>query len=677
VGTRKAETLSTHPLRLRRARHKIASFREVFEDTMALAVMRRHKRWLFIFLWLVIATFILYFVPAFQGSTGAGTPGEVLARVGGAPITVGEYQAAYRNVAQFYERFQGRLDPATRRRMGLERQAFDSLVEERLVELEARRVGLSVSDETLARSIATDPRFQQDGRYMGPAAIRRWLQLQGRTEADFERAERRRVLAESLEGLVTDSVTVSDDEVEREFRRRNEQVKVEYVLADAARFRPQVTVSDDELKARFDKDKESYRFPEKRVLSYILLDPETLRTRVSVTDREIESYYREHPDEFRQDAEVCASHVLVKVKASPDAKDGHPDAEAKAMAEKILAQARGGADFAELARKSSEDVGSAPSGGDLGCFGRGRMVPEFDQAVFSLEPGQISDVVKTSFGYHVIRLGSVKEEGTLPLAGAKERIRQMVTMEKVETLAAQKAEALAKLLGKGRKLEEAAKEEGLTLQKTAPFSRGEPPPPLTSPTLASRAFEMKAGDVEKEGFSLPRGAAFIALADIQPSRVPELKEVQDKLRADLVEERAFEKAKEAAEQLKAKATATTLDKAAAALGLVRKETQALTGHDQPLGDLGTSALLEAQAFSLPEKSLSDPVRVPAGYAVMRVLEKKAFDPAEFAKQKGSIATSLRQQKKNELFQSYMSQARERVTIYREPEAYKRVVTAAR
>jgi parvulin-like peptidyl-prolyl isomerase len=149
------------------------------------------------------------------------------------------------------------------------------------------------------------------------------------------------------------------------------------------------------------------------------------------------------------------------------------------------------------------------------------------------------------------------------------------------------------------------------------------------------------------------------------------------VRADLVEERAFEKAKAAAEEVKTKATSATLDKAAAAVGLVRKETQGLTGRDQPLGDLGTSAALEAVAFSISEKTLSDPVRVPAGYAIIRVLEKKAFDPAEFAKQKGSIASSLRQQKKSELFQAYMSQARERVTIDRLPEAYKRVVTPPR
>ena len=645
---------------------------------MALAAMRRHKRWLYVFLWLVIATFILFYVPAFQGASGAGTPGELLARVGSLPITVGDYQAAYRRQAQFYERiYQGRLDAATRRRMGLERQAFDSLVEERVVELEARRVGLTVTDDVLARAIATDPRFQRDGRYVGSADIKRYLQVQGVTETEFEKSERLNLLRQRLEGLVTASVDVSAAEVEGEFRRRTEQVKAEYVLADAARYRPQATVSDADVGARFDKDRESYRIPEKRVLSYVLLDPETLRPRVSVTDREIEAHYREHPEEFKQEAEVCASHVLVRVKASPEAKDGHPEPEARAMAEKVLAQARGGADFAELARKSSEDPGSASSGGDLGCFPRGRMVPEFDQAVFSLEPGSLSDVVKTNFGYHVIRLASVKEEGTLPLATVRERIRQMVTMEKVEALAGQKAEALAKLLGKGTKLEDAAKEEGLTLQKSSAFTRGEPPPPLTSPALATRAFEMKVGDVEKEGFTLPRGAAFIALAEIQPSKLPELKEVQDKVRADLVEERASESARGAAADVKTRATSTTLDKAAGALGLVRKETPALTGRDQPLGDLGTSAALEALAFSLPEKTLSDPVRVPAGYAVIRVLEKKAFDPAEFEKQKGSIAASLREQRKNQLFQAYMGQARERFTLYREPEAFKRVVTAPR
>ena len=249
----------------------------------------------------------------------------------------------------------------------------------------------------------------------------------------------------------------------------------------------------------------------------------------------------------------------------------------------------------------------------------------------------------------------------------------MVTGQKVQALAEQKAEAIAKLLGKGRKLEDAARDEGLVVQKTGPFTRGEPPPPLTSPALAAKVFEMKTGDVEKEGFALPRGAAFVALAEVQPAHLPELKEVQDKIRADVTEARAMEKAQAAAAEVKARAAAGGLEKAASAAGLLRKETPALTGRDQPLGDLGTSALLEAAAFSLPEKTLSDPVRVPAGYAVVRVLERKAFDPEEYAKQKAQVASTLREQKRNELFQAYMGQARDRYTVDRVAEAFKRVV----
>jgi peptidyl-prolyl cis-trans isomerase D len=198
------------------------------------------------------------------------------------------------------------------------------------------------------------------------------------------------------------SVSVGDPEVEREFRRRTEQVKLEYALADAARYRAQVQPTEAEVAARFEAKKDSYREPEKWVVSYVLLDRATLQPQVAVTDRDIELYYQDHREEFRQEEEACASHILVKVKAG-DEGEGHADAEARQIAQGLLDQVKAGADFAALARKSSEDQGSAQNGGDLGCFAPGRMLPEFDDAAFALEPGQTSDLVKTSFGYHVIR----------------------------------------------------------------------------------------------------------------------------------------------------------------------------------------------------------------------------------------------------------------------------------
>jgi peptidyl-prolyl cis-trans isomerase D len=639
---------------------------------MALALMRRHRRWLYIFLWLVIAAFIILYIPAFQDE-GQGTPGETVVNVGGLPVSVGEFQRTYYRQRQMYDRlYQGRLDEAMLRQLGLEEQVLESLVSDRLVELEAKRLGVSVSDEAVARAIATSPEYQDEGRFIGTDEIRRRLDLQGLSEEDFEHSLRRQLLRGSLEGLVGASVSVSDAEVEREFRRRTEQVKLEYVLADAARFRAEIQPTEAEIAARFEEKKDAYRVPEKRVVSYVLLDRATLQPQVAVTDRDLEIYYLDRREEFRQEEEACASHILVKVKTG-DAGEGHPDEEARAIAQGLLDQVKAGSDFAALAKKSSEDQGSAANGGDLGCFPPGRMVPEFDDAVFALEPGQTSDLVKTSFGYHVIRLASKRESTVLPLAQVKERIRAAVTDRKVRDLGEQKAQAMAEALARGEALEAAAAAQGLTVQKSAPFARGETPPVLSSPTLVARVFAMKAGDTEKEGFGLPQGAAFISLLEVQPARTPTLAEVRDKVRGDLVDEGAFTRARSVAAEVKAKAEKLGLEKAAAAAGLVRKETPALTGRGQPLGDLGTGAALEDAAFSLPEKATSDPVRTGGGWAVVRVLERKPFDPAAFAAQKGQVAVSLRQQKQQELFRAFVVAARERYEITRDARAYRRAL----
>jgi peptidyl-prolyl cis-trans isomerase D len=639
---------------------------------MALALMRRHRRWLYVFLWLVIAAFIILYIPALQDA-GQGTPGETVVKVGGLPVSVGEFQRTYRRQRQVYDRlYQGRLDENMLRQMGLEEQVLEGLVGERLVELETKRLGVTVSDEAVARAIATAPEFQDGGRFIGTDEIRRRLELQGLSEEDFEHSLRRQLLRQSLESLVGASVSVSEAEVEREFRRRTEQVKLEYVLADAARFKAAIQPGEDEIKARFEAKKDTYRIPEKRVVSYVLLDRATLQPQVAVTDRDIELYYQDHREEFRQEEEACASHILIKVRAG-DAGEGHPEAEAQKIAQGLLDQVKAGGDFAALAKKSSEDQGSAQNGGDLGCFAPGRMVPEFDDAVFALQPGQVSDLVKTSFGYHVIRLASKREASVLPLAQVKERIRASVTEGKVRDLGEQKAQTMADALSRGKSLEEAAKAQGLTVQRSAPIARGETPPVLAAPTLVARVFEMKPGQVEKEGFALPQGVAFVSLAEIQPSRAPELKDVRDKVRADLVEEAALQQARTVAAGVRAKAETLGLEKAAGAFSLVRKETPALTGRGQALGDLGTGAGLEEAAFALPEKTLSDPVRTASGWAILRVLERKPFDAAELAKQKGPIAASLRQQKQSELFRAFVVASRERYEITRDAKAYRRAL----
>jgi peptidyl-prolyl cis-trans isomerase D len=640
---------------------------------MALGMMRRHRRWLYVFLWIVILGFIVLYIPTFRQAAGAGSPGEALAIIGGEKITVGQFQKAYLRQRAFYERlYQGRMNPDMLRRLGLEDQVLESLVMDRLVALEAERLGLSVGDEALHRALTSSPQFQEGGRFLGGAEIKRRLEYQGVTPEEFEAGLRGQLLRDQLEALVTGGLGVSPSEVEREFRRRTEQTRIEYVQVESAPFRAQATVGEEEVKARFEKARDAYRIPEQRVLAYVLVDEEALRSRVAVTDADLEAYYQERRDDFKEDEKACASHILVKVKASPEAKEGHAEAEARTLAEGLLARVKAGADFAELAKRSSEDQGSAERGGDLGCFGRGEMVPEFENAAFALEPGQTTDLVKSSFGYHIIRLGSLREEQQLPLIAVKERIRPLVMADKTRKLLQEQVGLAQAALRRGS-LEEAAKAIGGSVVSTSPFALASPPEPLSSPVLAARAFALKSGETEPDGFPVARGYAFFRVGEVKPARAAELAEVQDRIKSELLEEKALAQARAQAEALSARAARESLERAAPALKLVRKETPGLVGRGQPLGELGDGAAVEAAAFDLPLGAVSGPVRTTRGYAVLRVLERKGFDPVVFAEQKAAVETSLLEQKRGQLFQAFLSEARDRYVVERNPEALRRVL----
>jgi len=640
---------------------------------MALGYMRRHKKWLFVFLWLVIAAFIILYIPAFQDA-GQGTPGEVLGQVGELPITVGEFQKAYLQQRRFYDRlYEGRLDAAALRSLGLEEQTFQGLVAERLVQLEAQRLGLAVDDEAVARRLANAPEFQQDGRFLGANEIRRRLELQGSTVGEFEQSLRHQLLRERLESLVTAGVTVTEGEAEQEYRRRTEQIRAEYVLVDASRFESEVSAEPTEVQAYFDAHKEQYRVPKKRVLSYLLLDTEALRPQITVTDQDIQSYYRMNPEEFQQEETVCASHILIKVAEAESESEGHADAEALELADGLLARIRAGEDLAELAKQFSEDRGTAEAGGDLGCFPRGRMVPEFENIAFSLDPEEISDVVRSAFGYHIIRLNSRSDEVLAPLEAVQEQIRQRLLAERLRAMVEEKVNAMAAALATGGTLEKVASKQGLTVEKSEPLARGDSVEPLASPLLVARAFELGPQELVEQPFQVSRGYAFIQLSDTQASRLPELAEVEEQARQDLLAERRSEKARELAAEIRSQAETRGLEQAARAKGLERKQTEALVGRGQALGDLGTGATLDEVAFSLPEQSLSDPVPVEKGYAVLKVVEKKPFDPEAFQQQKDRIAAALRAERQNQLFQAYMSQARDRFPVERNTETFRRLV----
>lgn len=631
---------------------------------MALAFLRRHRRWFFVFLWVVILAFVILYIPNLDPNTTVSD--STVATVGGRPIRAVEFQKQYlRQRRQFLNLNQG-VDESMLERMGLREQVLSSMVRDELEALEADRLGFIVDDKAVLKAITEDPQLQNQGQFVGTAVLTQLLLQQGMTVGDFEAEVRRQLKAQRLREAVTDGVTVTDAEISAEFRRRSELVHAEYVYFDLARYESAIQPTDDEIKARFEANKDRFRLPERRVLSYLLVDPTELRAKVLPTGTEIENYYRNNPAEFTTPAQVCGRHILVKVRQGTSG-EGHDDAEARSLIDGVMARLKKGDAFETVAKEKSEDS-SASNGGSLGCFGRDQMVPEFSDAAFALAPGATSDVVKTQFGYHIIKVDTKLEGGTIPLDQARKRIEAQLQDSKSQELASQKAEAVAAGLKANQSLEQIATAQSLSVRKSEPIQPGKGAGVLTSPVLVSRAFELKAKETAKDGFQAGAGAAFIRLEDILPPKTPELAEVKAEVRADLVKSLAREQARAAARALAADAARTDLTKAAARVKATRQETKGLVGRGQAFTEIPQGTLVEDAVFGLPEKKVSDPIDSPRGVTIARLIEKKASDETAQVQQRDAVRESLLAAKKDRLFNSYLQTLVDRYPVTRNAEA---------
>ena len=356
--------------------------------------MRRHKGWLKWSLALVVLTFVVFYIPDFITPTAGAAPNEVLAEVQGETITVGDFQRRYTAQLQAYRKAYGsQLSDQLLRQLGIEQQILQQMVDEEAMVAEARRQGIRVSDVEVRERILAIPAFQENGRFIGEQRYRQMLQMNNPplTTADFEDNLRRALLVEKLRNAVTGWMSVTDGEVADEFRRRNEKVRLDVVPLTPEAFRSQVTVTDAELAAHFEAHKETYRTGEKRRLRYALVDVDQVRQQVTVPDADLQAFYKQNLAQYTTPEQLAASHILFRIE------DKDEEAVRK-QAEEVLKRARAGEDFAALAKQYSEDESNNTNGGSLGEFGRGTMVPEFEQVAFTLKPGDISDLVKTSFG---------------------------------------------------------------------------------------------------------------------------------------------------------------------------------------------------------------------------------------------------------------------------------------
>ena len=621
--------------------------------------MRRHKGWLKWSLALVCLTFVFLYVPGFvdQGPM-AGLPNTVLARVGEHEITVMQFRQVYRQQLQAYQlQAGGEVTEDLLRQLGIDRQILQQLINELLQLTEAQRAGLRVTDAEIRQRIVTLPGFQEDGRFIGEQRYLRLLQSQNPavSPTEFEEEIRQQLLVERLRATVTQWVNISDDEVEAEHRRRNEKVKVDVIAFRGDDFRDDVEASDEDIELLYEEESLVYQVPEKRRLRFLLLDEAAMADSITPSDNEIQDYYDFNVPQYSTPGQVRASHILLRTE------DLEEDV-VEARAQELAMAARDGADFAELARENSDDEGTAELGGDLGLFGRGRMVPEFEGVAFALDVDAISDPVKSPFGFHVIKVTEKQEETVQPLDEVRASIVTMLKREQASSRTTALSRSIATEVSTAAELDAAAAARGLEVQESGFAAPGEPILGLgLAQEISARAFQIEEGVVEGP-IASPLGPAFVTVVGRQEPFIPPLDDVRAQVREDVIRRKALTLARERAAEAATRLQGTEDFAAAAREADLTVGSSELMSRGGAFPEVGVSDAVEALAFALPVGGVSDVVEAGRTAAIVHVVERQDVTAAEFESAREELRAELLQQKQDQFFQSYMNTAQETIEL---------------
>jgi peptidyl-prolyl cis-trans isomerase D len=618
---------------------------------------------------IIILVFIFWGV---GGSLNGGRP-DTIASVDERIITEREFRRAYDNVKSAYrEAYKERFTPDLLQALNLREQTLEQLIEAILLEQEALRLGFRVDDAEVRQAIAAMPAFQVDGQFNPEHYLRvlRYLRL---TPGEFEDGQRTQLLNKKMERLIRDSVQATDAEAEDLFRLRNEQVNLAFVQVAAADLVDQVTASPGDVETYYNTHRESFRQPERVAFAYAAYPAEDFEAEVSVTPQEVEEFYTRHvAGRFTTPARVRARHILFSLPPGVSAEERE---KARATAEEVLARAKAGEDFAALAKTYSQDTATAPQGGDLGFFARGRMVEPFEEAAFALPVGGVSDLVETPFGLHIIKVEAKEEERVRPLAEVQEEIRQELVRARARTRAQEHAQADRAKIRPDAPLAAVAQAAGRTVAETPLVARDETIPGLGhQPALVEAALALAPNEVS-EPVAVQDTWYLVSPREKVPSTIPDLAAVADEAEKRYKSEKAEQLAREKAGAVLAKAKETKdLAAAATAEGLTVDETGPFSRQGNYVPKLGSLPELKKAAFRLtPEAPLAPEVYTWGGNAfVVALKERIPPKPEEWAKQKDTLREELLRRKQAEALQALVRDLKARATITYNQEALLRV-----
>ncbi len=631
-----------------------------------LKVLRDNLKYLSWILWVVILVFIAFVFVDFGGGLSRDQGAPAAAQIGGHAISRREFERLYRQLEERYRQaFGERWNAELAERFDLPSQALQQLVDRRLLLDEAERQEIRVGDEEIRRSILElDGLTDAAGNYVGEEEYLRFVRGYGYSPREFEDRMREDLTIARFSTLLEKSVAVSDTEVERSWRESNETAAIRYLLAPIARFRAAATPA--ELEAYFSAHADELILPDQRLVDYLLVDAIKIRSAMTFERAELERVYQTRIAEFAQPEQLEARHILVKVdeKRSAD--------EARRRIEQARVRLAKGESFQKLAGELSDDPGSREKGGDLGRFGRGAMVPPFEEAAFGAAAGETVGPIETSFGLHLIQVIARHAARTRPLAEVEGEIRAQLAGERSQQLAESRARELALRIAR-----EGARSEGewqaladgdtVLFQTTPAFGKDDAVPGIgRNADFVAAAFAL-ASDAASEPVKVPRGWAILRLRETKPSRAPTLPEVEARVRAAAEREKAQQLAfAELAGAKAALAAGRTLAETATSLGLELVESGEFTKGGAIAGLASPRAVTEA-ALALAPGAFGGPVVVPEGAVLFDVVSRQPFDAAKFAAERDATKDELRRTEVGRLRAALLSRLRDEVGVSYDPQ----------
>jgi len=599
-----------------------------------------------------------YLVPTFTGQgLGVTSTNSAVATVAGEQVT----PEAVRKEAQ--RQLEQQFPKGGAQARGLlpffASRAAQNLIQQKVMLVEANRLGLRATDDDvrdfLQHQLGSE--LFPGGKFVGEAAYEDFASARGFSVVQLEQAIKDQIRMQKLEALVTAPASVTDAEVRQAFEKQNTKVKFDYAVIKNDEILKSLHPTEAELQAYYDRNKQTYvnSIPEKRQLKYVVLDNARMLAQTQVTLQDIESYYDQHRDEYRVPEQVNVRHILVKTPLpGPDGKvDQKAVDAAQAKAEDVLKQVKAGGNFAELAKKYSDDPGSAKEGGSLGWIGRGRTVPEFEKAAFSLPKGGTSDLVKSSYGFHIIHVDDKQDAHMKSIAEVKDQIEPIIKQQKAAQAAQKAADDLVSQ-ARSQGLEKAAAAKGLQVITTDFVTSHDTLPGIGNDQQFMSAAFAQEKDAPPDLAGLHSGFAIYQVTGVKPPSTPTFAEIRDRVETEFKNERAAQLLTQKTRELSDRAKADhDLKKAAKEAGAQIK-TSDFVAPDGQVPEIGSMSGPASVAFTLKPGEISGPVDNGNTGAVLSVVDRQAPTEQDFAAKKDQIREGLVQQKQQELFGLFLS-----------------------